>query len=67
MSANRPGSRLATDIASANWLILNSEWKPARGPRELAGDGSAEPVNIVRDRFRPVGRYGSFMLFERSP
>jgi hypothetical protein len=67
MSANRPGSRLATDIASADWLILNSEWKAASGAGELAGEGSAEPVNIVRDRFRPVGRYGSFMLFERAP
>jgi hypothetical protein len=67
MSANRPGSRLATDIASADWLILNSEWKPASGASELADDGSAEPVNIVRDRFRPIGRYGSFTLFQRAP
>ncbi|HYJ06211.1 MAG TPA: hypothetical protein VEX43_13830 [Chthoniobacterales bacterium] len=67
MSANRPGSRLATDIASADWLILNSEWKPESGAREMAGNGSAELVNIVRDRFRPVGIYGSFMLLQRSP
>jgi hypothetical protein len=60
-SANRPGSRLASDVASADWLILNSEWQPAGGL-----DGSPEPGNIVRDQFRPVRRYGSFTLFERA-
>jgi hypothetical protein len=61
-SANRPGSRLASDIASADWLILNSEWQPTGRQ-----NSSPEPENIVRDRFRPIGRYGSFTLFERTP
>lgn len=64
MSVNRPGSRLTSDIGSADWLILNSEWKPAS---ESAGDASAGPENIVRDRFRPVGSYGSFTVFGRGP
>jgi hypothetical protein len=66
-SANRPGSRFAADIASADWLILNSEWVPPSAPSNLANAGSSEPENIVRDRFRPVERYGSFTLFERAP
>jgi hypothetical protein len=66
MSANRPGSRLASDIASANWLILNSEWTLPSGTSTLANYGSVEPENIVRDHFQAVGRYGSFTLFERA-
>lgn len=61
-SANRPGSRLASDVASADWLILNSEWVSTQEK-----NASREPEIIVRDHFRPVGSYGSFTLFRRAP
>lgn len=66
-SANRPGSRLASDIASADWLILNSEWTSPSGANGLTAEGPDEAGNVVRDHFRPVGRYGSFTLFARAP
>lgn len=66
-SANRPGSRLASDVASADWLILNSEWNSPVGAKGLTVDGSDGPGNVVRDHFRLIGRYGSFTLFARAP
>lgn len=67
-SANRANSRLATDIASADWLILNRMWdvmfnEPNRS-RDFASD---EPNEVVRQKFTLVQRFGPFELFHRNP
>lgn len=66
LSANRPGSRLASDIASADWLVLNRAWDVANEPNRSVEYGSTEPGDIVRERFLPAGRFGSYLLFRRA-
>jgi hypothetical protein len=65
LSANRPGSRLASDIMSADWLVLNHEWDFTDEPNRSTEYGSAAPVNVVMERFQLAGQYGSFALFRR--
>jgi hypothetical protein len=66
LSANRPGSRLASDVASADWLVLNRAWDVANEPNRSVEYGSTEPGDIVRERFLPAGRSGSYLLFRRA-
>lgn len=66
LSANRPGSRLASDIASADWLVLNHEWDPADEPNRSTEHGSAEALSVVKDHFYLAAQHGSFALFRRS-
>ena len=66
-SANRPNSRLATDVANADWLVLNRTWDSWREQNESGTAGSDEPNAIVRERFNLQGEYGSFLLFRRKP
>jgi hypothetical protein len=56
-SANRPDSRLAKDIASADWLILNhglDQWNEPNGSAKFASDA---PMRVVRDQFELCGRF----------
>jgi hypothetical protein len=65
-SANRPGSRLAADVASADWLILNrqtDEWNEPNRSREF---GSDAPNVVVREQFALQGEYGGFLLFRKK-
>jgi hypothetical protein len=66
LSANRPGSRLAADIRSADWLILNHEWDLGEEPNRSKEYGSAEPAEVVKEQFQFTGRYGTFGLFRRK-
>jgi hypothetical protein len=66
LSANRPGSRLAADLASADWLLLNrwlDKWNEQNCSREF---GSDAPNDVVRENFVFVGQYGPFGLFRRK-
>ena len=66
LSANRPGSRLAADVASADWLLLNrwlDNWNEQNSSREF---GSDAPNDVVRENFVFVGHYGPFGLFRRK-
>ena len=65
-SANRPGSRLASDVLSADWLILNQEWDSSGEPNRSTESGSAEAADVVKNHFQIVGRYGSFGLLRRK-
>jgi hypothetical protein len=65
LSANRPGSRLAADVASADWLVLNRQWDVANEPNRSVEFGPPEAANVVRDRFQMQGIYGSFAIFRR--
>lgn len=66
LSANRPGSRLASDVASADWLILNYEWDFANEPNRSVEYGPVEAADVVKNQFQFVGLYGSFALFRRK-
>lgn len=61
MSANRPGSRLPSDIAGADWLILNRQHEPGASGVTPAVD----PVLVVQNQFRFVKKYGPFGLLQK--
>lgn len=56
--ANRPGSRLADDVASADWLILTSIGAGWDEPNLSRRVGSDAPNEVVRRDFCLVGSYG---------
>ena len=56
-SANRPNSRLAADIATADWLLLDKRWDRPTEPNLSAHEGSDLPNQIVRDRFVEVSEH----------
>jgi 4-amino-4-deoxy-L-arabinose transferase-like glycosyltransferase len=55
--ADAPGSRLADDVASADWLILSRIWDGWLEPNASMDFGSDEPNQVVRDRFCLVGSF----------
>jgi len=65
-SANRPNSRLVTDLESADWLILNRRWDNWKEPNRSREFGSEGPNMVVRERFALQGEYGGFLLFRRK-
>ena len=65
-SANRPGSRLTKDVASADWLVLNRAWDNWREPNRSGENGENAPNEVVQTRFTQVGEYGPFVLFRRK-
>jgi hypothetical protein len=67
MSANRPGSRLASDIASADWAVLNREWDLQNNWNPPADYDSADATNVIRNHFQFAGEYGPYALFRRVP
>ncbi|MBA2625028.1 MAG: hypothetical protein H0U89_05435, partial [Acidimicrobiia bacterium] len=56
--ANREGSGLAEDVASADVLILSRVWYNWTEPNESREVGSAEPNQVVRDEFCLVDNFG---------
>jgi hypothetical protein len=64
-SANRPGSRLGDDIASADWLVLNHEFDTWNEPNQSAKFASDAPMQVVRDQFELCGQYGTRDLYRR--
>jgi len=66
-SANRPNSRLAEDIASADWLVLNHDLDIWNEPNASSNFGSDAPMRVVRDQFELCGRFGSRDLYRRRP
>jgi hypothetical protein len=64
-SANRPGSRLAEDIASADWLVLNHQLDIGNEPNQSATFASDAPMQVVRDQFELCGQYGTRDLYRR--
>ena len=64
-TANRPGSRLADDIASADLLILTTRWDHWREPNGSSLPGSDAPTKVVETVFRLVAREGDYALYVR--
>lgn len=72
--ADAEGSRLADDVASADWLILSNVWTTWTEPNESDRVGPDAPNEVVRQQFCPVGTYGTtpagepwFSLHRRCP
>ena len=70
--ANAPGSRLASDVASADWLILSNVWTGWTEPNASRDVGSDAPNEVVRRDFCLVSDYGDkgdgqpwFQLYQR--
>ena len=66
-SANRPGSRLATDVASADWLVLNRAWDTWSEPNRSVENGENAANEVVQTQFTQIGEYGSYVLFHHKP
>ena len=66
LSANRPNSRLASDVASADWLVLNHIWDNSREPNLSTQPGSDAPNEVVRTMFDLRGRTGTFEVYHRK-
>ena len=66
LSANRPGSRLAADVASAEWLVLSNrfdEWGEANASSNF---GSDAPNQVIRTQFTTVLERPPFKVLRRS-
>jgi hypothetical protein len=65
--ANAPGSRLASEVASSDWVILTSFWDGWREPNSSMDFGSDEPNQVLHDKFCEVRSYqdGLVRLFHR--
>jgi hypothetical protein len=55
--ANREGSGLAEDVASADLVILTSVWDAWDEPNDARTLGSDAPNQVLRDHFCSVGTY----------
>jgi hypothetical protein len=66
LSANRPNSRLAADVATADWLVLNLAWDSWNEPNTSRVYGSDAPNEIVRTQFESFRKVGEFEIFRRK-
>lgn len=55
--ANAPGSRLAADLATADYVILTAFWAGWNEPNSSMDFGSDEPNEVLRQRFCLRGEY----------
>jgi hypothetical protein len=55
--ADDPGSSLADDVASADWLVLTNYWTGWYEPNASSEFGSTEPNEVVARSFCLVGEY----------
>jgi hypothetical protein len=65
-SVDAPGSRLAHDVARADWLVLNRAWDFIFEPNRSSEFGPDEPNNIVRTDFDLWREYGPYLLLRNK-
>ncbi len=66
LSANRPGSRLAADVGTADWLVLNRAWDSWDEPNHSVDYGPDAPNRVVQKQFELCGEFGGYLLFHRK-
>jgi len=66
LSANRPGSRLAADVLSADWLILDHRLDQWNEQNESSRFGPDEPNQVVQSNFELHARRGSYDIYRRK-
>jgi hypothetical protein len=65
--ANRKGSRLASDLRSANIVILSAVWNDWDEPNDSRKFGSNRPNEVLKKHFCLVGKYGGeYELYQRN-
>jgi hypothetical protein len=65
LSANRPNSRLSSDIATADWAILDALWDPLKEPNASRQAGSDEPLRVLENHFAIEALDGNYILCRR--
>jgi hypothetical protein len=65
LSANRPNSRLAADLATADWVILDAAINFASEPNASRQLGPEEPMHVLERDFVFLAQEGKFFLFRR--
>jgi hypothetical protein len=65
LSANRPHSRLASDVATADWIVLSHYWDDWKEPNDSMKNGPAEPMLVIRNQFVLCGKYPGYDLYRR--
>jgi len=65
--ANAEGSRLAADVASADWIVLTGLWAGWMEPNSSVEFGSDAPNEVIRNQFCLVGSWEDDLavLYER--
>jgi hypothetical protein len=65
--ANKEGSRLASDVASADWILLSGLWDGWFEPNASIEYGSRAPNQVIRNQFCQVANYedGLAVLYRR--
>lgn len=66
LSANRPGSRLAADVQSADWLVLNRMYNIWNEPNRSLDYASDLPNDLINREFHLCGEFGPYLLFRRQ-
>jgi len=65
-SANAPGSRLATDIATADWIVLNRRYDFINESNASIRFGSSDAVRVVHEQFDFWWETGSYLMFRNK-
>jgi len=65
--ADEPGSRLADDVASADWLLLTNFWTGWHEPNASNEFGSDEPNQVVANQFCLRGDYLDALILLYGP
>ncbi len=66
LSANRPNSRLASDVASADWLVLSNRFDAWTENNASSNFGSDAPNQVIRSQFTKVLVRPPFMVLRRT-
>jgi hypothetical protein len=53
-------------VESADWLVLNRRWDLWKEPNRSGEFGPDTPNEVVRQHFRLLGEFGSFLLFQKK-
>jgi len=61
--ANEPGTRMAADLESADWVILTSFWAGWDEPNSSMEFGDQRPNEILRDEFCLVREYPEHLVW----
>jgi hypothetical protein len=66
LSANRPGSRLAADMLTADWLVLDHRLDDWNEPNSSSLFGSDIPNQTVQSRFELRATQGSYDIYRKK-
>jgi hypothetical protein len=65
-SANRLNSRLANDVGSADWLVLDRALDITNEQNESAKFASDRPMQVINQQFHLVGQMGQWQIYRKK-